>query len=168
MLKRLPAIICAFILFSTVAMAQEVAAQRPPEPPQPARSACTARVNIRIELTIAEQRSDTTTTPKTVTMLVEDRQNARIRTSRGNATLNVDGRPEILREGKIRVMLSVEYSPQGAPDRAAPMPIQESVTALLEDGKPLVVSQSADPSEDRKVRLELKAHNRQVMRMECN
>ena len=154
MLKRLPAIICAFILFSTVAMAQEVAA--PPEPPPPARSAAQL-VNIRIELTIADQRGDTTTTPKTVTMLVEDRQNARIRTSRGNATLNVDGHPEILREGKIRVMLSVEYSPQGAPDRASPMPIQESVTALLEDGKPLVVSQSADPSEDRNVRLELKA-----------
>jgi hypothetical protein len=31
------------------------------------------------------------------------------------------------------------------------------VTALLEDGKPLIVSQSADPSGDRKVRLELKA-----------
>jgi hypothetical protein len=31
------------------------------------------------------------------------------------------------------------------------------VAALLDDGKPLVVSQSADPSSDRKVRVELKA-----------
>jgi hypothetical protein len=155
MLKRLPTIVFAIALFSTGASAQE-AAQRQPEPPQPVRSAAQL-VNIRIELTIVDQRGDTTTPPKTVTMLVEDRQNARIRTSRGNATLNVDGRPEILREGKIRVMLSIEYSPQDGPDRASPMPIQESMTALLEDGKSLVVSQSADPSEDRKVRLELKA-----------
>lgn len=156
MLKKLPTIVCAIALFSTGVAAQEAAAQRQPEPPQPVRSAAQL-VNIRIELTIVDQRGDTTTPPKTVTMLVEDRQNARIRTSRGNATLNVDGHPEILREGKIRVMLSVEYSPHDGPDRASPMPIQESVTALLEDGKPLVVSQSADPSGDRRVRLELKA-----------
>ena len=37
------------------------------------------------------------------------------------------------------------------------IPTEPEVTALLEDGKPLVVSQSADPSGDRKVRLELKA-----------
>ena len=90
-------------------------------------------------------------------MLIEDRQSGRIRTGRGNASLNVDGRPEILREGRIRVNLSLEYAPQDGPDRAAPTPIQESVTALLEDGKALVVSQSADPSGDRKVRLEVKA-----------
>jgi hypothetical protein len=155
MLKRLPAIVVAIVWFSTGVAAQETA-PRPPEQP-PAPRAAAQLVNIRIELTIADQRGATTTPPKMVTMVVEDRQNARIRTSRGNATLNVDGRPEILREGKIRIMLSVEYSPQDEPDRAAPMPIQESVTALLEDGKPLVVSQSADPSGDRKVRLELKA-----------
>ena len=156
MLKRLPTIVFAMALFSTGVAAQEAAAPRQAEPLQPVRSSAQL-VNIRIELTIVDQRGDTTAPPKTVTMLVEDRQNARIRTSRGNATLNVDGHPEILREGKIRVMLSVEYSPQDGPDRASPMPIQESVTALLEDGKPLVVSQSADPSGDRKVRLELKA-----------
>ena len=156
MLKRLPAIVFVCVLFSAGVTAQEAPAPRQPELPPPARSAAQL-VNIRIELTIVDQRGDTTTPPKTVTMVVEDRQNARIRSSRGNATLNVDAHPEILREAKIRVILSVEYSPQDGPDRASAMPIQESVTALLEDGKPLVVSQSADPSGDRKVRLELKA-----------
>ena len=156
MVKTLPAIVLAIVLSSTGVAAQQAPAPRQPEPPAPARSAAQL-VNIRIELTIVDQRGDTTTAPKTVTMLVEDRQNGRIRSSRGNATLNVDGHPEILREGKIRVVLTVEYSPADGPDRAAPMPLQESVTALLEDGKPLVISQSADPSGDRKVRLELKA-----------
>ena len=146
----------AALLLSTMAAAQEAAAQRPAEQAQPARAAAQL-VNIRIELTITDQRADAPAAPKTITMLIEDRQNARIRTGRGNAALNVDARPEILREGRIRVSLSLEYTPQDGPDRASPMPIQESVTALLEDGKPLVVSQSADPSGDRKVRLELKA-----------
>jgi hypothetical protein len=35
--------------------------------------------------------------------------------------------------------------------------ISESLTVILEDGKPLVVSQSADPGSDRKVRVEIKA-----------
>jgi hypothetical protein len=157
MLKRLPIIALSVLVLSTLVSAQETpAAQRPAEQVQPARSPAQL-ANIRIELTIMDQRSDAPGAPKTVTMLIEDRQSARIRTGRGNASLNVDGRPEILREGRIRVTLSLEYAPQEGPERAAPMPIQESVTALLEDGKPLVVSQSADPSGDRKVRLEVKA-----------
>jgi len=155
-LKKLPMITLAVLLFSTIAAAQEPAAQRPPEPAQPTRAAAQL-VNIRVELTINDQRGDAPTAPKTITMMIEDRQNARIRTGRGNAALNVDAHPEILREGRIRVILSLAYTPQDGPDRASPMPIQESVTALLEDGKPLVVSQSADPSGDRKVRLEMKA-----------
>ena len=145
------------LVLSTLVFAQEAAAPQVPEavPSQPVRPAAQL-ANIRIELTIVDQRSDAPAAPKTVTMLIEDRQSGRIRTGRGNLSLNVDGHPEILREGRIRVNLSLEYAPQDA-ERAAPAPIQESVTALLEDGKSLVVSQSADPSGDRKVRLEVKA-----------
>ena len=53
--------------------------------------------------------------------------------------------------------VSLEYTPQDAPDRPPQPPLQESVTALLDDGKTLLVSQSADPASDRKVRVELKA-----------
>ena len=127
------------LVLSTLVLAQDAPAPQVPGAiqPQPVRSAAQL-ANIRIELTIIDQRSDAAGPPKTVTMLIEDRQSGRIRTGRGNASLNVDGRPD-------------------GPDRAAPTPIQESVTALLEDGKALVVSQSADPSGDRKVRLEVKA-----------
>ena len=157
MLKKLPMIALSVLVLTTLVSAQDSpAAQRPAEQVQPARSPAQL-ANIRIELTIMDQRSDAPGAPKTVTMLVEDRQSARIRTGRGNASLNVDARPEILREARIRVTLSLEYMPQELSDRAAPMPIQESVTALLEDGKSVVVSQSADPSGDRKVRLEVKA-----------
>lgn len=160
MLKKLTMIPICVLAISTLVSAQDAPASQPAaaiQPSQPARSTAPQLANIRIELTIAEQRSDTSGTPKIVTMVVEDRQSGRIRTGRGNINLNVDGRAEILREGRIRVVLSVEYAPQDGPERAAPMPVMETITALLEDGKPLVVSQSADPSGDRRVRLELKA-----------
>lgn len=160
MLKRLTMMLLSVLVISTVVSAQDLPTPQPPaaaQQSQPARSTAAQLANIRIELTIVDQRSDASGTPKIVTMLVEDRQSGRIRTGRGNTNLNVDGRPEILREGRIRVVLSLEYAPQDGPDRAAPTPIQESITALLEDGKPLVLSQSADPSGDRKVRLEVKA-----------
>jgi len=126
------------------------------EPAQSGRPAATF-ANILIEVTLIDQRADAPAAAKTLTLLVEDKKSGRIRTSRGNAALNVDASAEIVREGKIRVMLSLDYNPQDSPDRAAPMPIQQSVTAVLDDGKPLVVSLSADPSSERKVRLELKA-----------
>ena len=160
MLKRLPMILLAVLVISTLVSAQDAPASQPPaaaQPSQPARSPAAQVANVRIELTIVDQRSDTTGPPKTIMMLIEDRQNGRIRTARGNTNLNLDGRPEILREGRIRVTLSLEYAPQDGPDRPAQAPISESITALLEDGKPLVVSQSADSSGDRKVRLEVKA-----------
>jgi hypothetical protein len=153
MLKRTSILLCALTIAVTAA-AQE--AQPKPAEPQPPRTPSQA-ANVRIELTITDQRSDGQTPPKTVTLLVEDRQNARLRTGRGNAALNLDARPEIVREGRVRVMVTLEYTPQDGPERQTQPPIQESVTALLEDGKPLVISQSADPMTDRKVRVEVKA-----------
>lgn len=158
MLKRLTMIPICVLAISTLVSAQDVPASQPAAASQPpARSTAAQLANIRLELTILDQRSDTSGTPKVVTMLVEDRQSGRIRTGRGNTNLNVDGRAEVLREGRIRVVLGLEYTPQEGPDRGAATPLLESITALLEDGKALVVSQSADPAGDRKVRLEVKA-----------
>ena len=156
MLKRSMTILLVVSLFAFSAIAQESAAPQKPSEPQAPRVASQA-ANVRVELTITDQRSDAQPSPKTVTLLMEDRQNGRIRTGRGNATLNVDARPEIVREGRVRVTVSLEYTPQDGPDRPPQPPIQESVTALLDDGKTLLVSQSADPTSDRKVRVELKA-----------
>jgi hypothetical protein len=156
MLKRLIAILLAVFTLAAAAAAQEAAAAKPQEP-QASRGTPAQAANIRLELTITDQRSDAQTPAKTVTLLIEDRQSGRIRTGRGNAALNVDARPEIVREGRVRVMMTLEYTPQDGPERPPQPPIQESVTALLEDGKPLAVSQSADPMSDRKVRVEIKA-----------
>ena len=157
MFETLTPILLAGLLLPVPLPAQEGATQRPAADAPATTRPGPQLANVRIELTIVDQRGDITAAPKAITMVVEDRQNARIRTGRANATLNLDARSEILREGRIRVMLTLEYTPQDGPDRASPLPIQESITALVDDGKALTVSLSADPSSDRKVRLDVKA-----------
>ncbi len=161
MLKtKLALIAMTTLVLAAAVSAQQAATQKPAAPdqaqsPPPARTAAQL-ANIRIEVTITDQRTDTQTSPKTVTLLVEDRHGGRIRTGRNNLALNVDASVEIVRDNRIRVLLSLEYTPQDA-GQGAPMAISEAVATLLEDGKLLVVSQSADPTSDRKVRVELKA-----------
>ena len=161
MLKTKLVMIATTTLVLAAAMSAQQAAPQKAAPPDQSQNQPPARTpaqlaNIRIELTITDQRTDVQTPPKTVTLLVEDRQSGRIRTGRNSVALNVDARPEIVRDNRIRLLLSLEYTPQDT-DRTSPMAISETVAALLEDGKPLIVSQSADPSSDRRVRVELKA-----------
>lgn len=155
MLKTFGTILLSLVALAPVRAAQEVTV--PPKGPEPQQARTPSQLaNIRIELTIVDQRSDAQSAPRTVTLLIEDRQSGRLRTGRGNAMLNIDARPEMLREGRVRVTLSLEYAPQDGPGGQTQPSILESLTALLEDGKPLVVSQSADPTSDRKVRVEVK------------
>jgi hypothetical protein len=125
-------------------------------------------VNIRLELTITDQRGDVPAISKTVTMTVADRYNGRIRTQgdvrtpQGPRTviLNVDCQASVIpRESRARVMLTIEYRPvaaDGETERSTTPNINESITVILDDGKPMVISQSADPVTDRKVKVEAK------------
>jgi hypothetical protein len=125
--------------------------------------------NVRVELTITDQRGTAPAAAKTVSMLLADRFNGRVRTS-GNVkvgagfqpiTLNVDAQPEILRDGRIRVQVSLEYrahnAESGPPEDAQPGGLVEQFSVILEDGKSMLITQSADPATDRKVRVEMKA-----------
>jgi hypothetical protein len=79
----------------------------------------------------------------------------------GNVTLNVDAHPQIQGDGRISLSLIFYYTPQRSSDAAAAgahsADIQEQMDVFLVDGKPLVVSQSADPRGDRKVTVEVTA-----------
>lgn len=137
------------------------------QPPIP-RAPMAQLANLRIELTITDQRGTAPAAPKTVSMLLADRHSGRIRTA-GNVrvgttphptTLNVDAQPEILRDGRIRVQVSLEYRAQpqeGSQEDNQPSNLVEMFNVILEDGKGIMVTQSADPATDRKVRVELKA-----------
>ncbi len=76
--------------------------------------------------------------------------------------LNVDIRPEVTEnENRIRTRLILNYE-TFYPSKTSGMPAVRSVVTvnqcvMLENGKPLMVSQSADATTDRKVTVELKA-----------
>ena len=73
-------------------------------------------VNVRIELTITDQRGEATPITKTVSMIASDRSWSRIRTQGDVRTptgfrpviLNVDARPWLVRENRARVELTIE------------------------------------------------------------
>ena len=153
---------------------QAAPAQKPAQPSAedlfdvPMRPARGALVNIRLDLTITDQRSNSAPATKTVTMLLSDRNPGKIRTSGDvkvgtnfrRITLNVDATPEVLPDGRIRVGCNLEYAAQlgqGTQEENQPTNVSETFNVILADGKQTIVSQSADPASDRKVQVELKA-----------
>lgn len=125
----------------------------PPPPQEPGQP-----VNIQIDVTISAQG---TPVAKTFSMTVADRGYSNLRSSQGERRLNVDARPTI-DGGRIRLMLTFEHdlpdltgSGSNAPARTSTL--RENLNVVLENSKPTVVSQHADPASDRKVTVEVKA-----------
>jgi hypothetical protein len=103
-----------------------------------------------------------------VSVIVADQQNGMVRSESymagiGAVPLHVDAEPEILADGKIRLRFGLNYDLPGdvnaqiGADRAQKTVIRESLALILENGKPLLVTQSADPVGDRQVMVEVKA-----------
>jgi len=121
--------------------------------------------NLSLQLTITDSLSSTTQNKKTVTMLIADGRSGQVRSAgRGDSVINVDARPSILRgDGRIYLQLTVEYRPELTPEQskeinfASQAMLSESLTMIIPDGKPVIVSQAADPRGDRKVAVEVTA-----------
>ena len=117
-------------------------------------------LNLQVELTITDTLGSAKPETKVVSMLTADASMGRIRTVAGpmSAMLNVDATPTVLQNDRIHLQLTVEYAPaatgQGSPK---PSTLHESLSVILENGKPLVISQAADPVADRKMTVEIKA-----------
>ena len=155
----------------------------PPPPAAPTPDGRTRKVgpNVRIDVTFTEQRSDAPAQPKTVSVTTGDGHWGRVRAQAhssmvGATPLNVDARPEVQPDGRVVVALTLEYGdkrvvePSPAPTSGAQTYVQvqqpkqvtdvkmnQSVTVVLDSGKPLVITQAADPTGDRKVTVEVKA-----------
>lgn len=136
---------------------------RPPEPPGQA-------VNIKLDLTITDQTGPREPARRTITLIVADRAAGSIRSSGNNvrAVLNVDATPQILPTGNIKVQLGLEYNPRQVPEKGPADPItgeavpggsslNQRVSIVLVPGKPLMLSQAADPITDRKITVEVRA-----------
>lgn len=144
-----------------------------PTPPAPRREG--QPVNIKIDFTITDQRGGAPAIKRTMTMMVADFHTGSIRSQSavfqvGDVPLNIDASPTLLTDGKIRLGFNLQYdwpAPFEAPAANANQPLprgtviktqlHDSVTLMLESGKPMVAAQSADPIGDRQVTVEVKA-----------
>ena len=129
-------------------------------------------VNIKVEFTLSDQRGGAAAVKRTVTVVVADLRGGFIRSSSdvvgvaGGVVLNIDANPELLADGKIRLGCNLQYdwpAPIEQGDRSLPRGtvmktvMHDSVSLVLESGKPMVAAQSADPIGDRQVTVEVKA-----------
>lgn len=127
-------------------------------------------VNVKVEVTITDQRSGSAPVRKTVTVVTADNMSGYIRTQSravaiGAVPLNVDAEPFILSDGKIRLRVNLMYSLL-APKEALADPqagtvsttsIQENLSLVVISGQSVVAAQSSDPIGDRQVTVEVKA-----------
>ncbi len=146
-----------------------------PPVPAPAPRPFGQPVTIRIELTITDQVGTAAPVKKLMTLLAADGERASVRSynrtpGQNSAQFNVDAKPMIMQD-RIRMDLSLNYDPPEIPrtgekqldssgkpmDLAWSTQLQESMGIIVENGKPMIVSQSADPRTDRKVTVEVKA-----------
>lgn len=126
--------------------------------------------NVQVELTLTDQMGTQPGEKKTVSMIGSSGSWGKIRSAAiinrppdppYPVELNVDARPFVSMEGQIQLELVLQYSPPTSDARetlkSRPTGMNHSLTVILQSGKPLVVSQAADPVSDRKVLVEVKA-----------
>jgi hypothetical protein len=166
-------------------IAPTVAQQTPPAPaprggtpaptptaasPAPAPRRQGQPVNVKIDLSINDQRGTSAPVKRTLSLVVADLMGGSIRSQSevlavGSVPLNVDALPELLENNKIRLNLTLQYdwpapfeggrdAPRGTVVKTA---LHDSVSLILENGKPMIAAQSADPIGDRAVTVEVKA-----------
>ncbi len=139
----------------------------PPPPPAPPRRG--QPINIKIDVVITDQRGTAAPVKKTLSVIVGDQQTGLIRSDAwianavGTVPLHVDAEPELLPDGKIRLRFGLNYDlpsegqTGSTTDHVMKFAIRENVALVLENGKALQVTQSADPVGDRQVMVEVKA-----------
>jgi len=171
----------------TLVLALQTAAAAPQAPAQPQTTVVTPQIpvtrsddtdtsrrrmpsgpNVRVDVTLSESGGTGAAAAKTVTVTTNDNTFGKLRTqvtsrAYGAAPLNVDVLPRVQPNGTVLVTLTIEYSQgrnpdtDGNPDRIMNVSLNQSASLLLESGKPMTLSQSADPIGDRKVTVEVKA-----------
>ena len=147
---------------------------RPPQPPPPPAPPTPRRegqpVNVKVEVTITDQRGGLAPVTKAVTVVTADNMSGYIRTEAhamglGSVPLNVDAEPFLLADGKIRLRVNLQYDLPATKDALADLKtgtisgtsIRENLSLILVSGQPVVAARSSDPIGDRQVTVEVKA-----------
>jgi hypothetical protein len=149
--------------------------QAPPGVPTPAALPTPRReaqpINVKVDVTIADQRGGAAPVKRTVSVVVADAYSGMIRSQSevmqvGPVPLNIDVEPLLLDNGKVRVKINLQYdwpapldSSGAAPARGTVIKtgLHDTMVLILENGKPMIAAQSADPIGDRQVTVEVKA-----------
>ena len=115
-------------------------------------------MNVKLDITITDQGGSGDPAKRTVSMLVADRAAGSIRSIANSvrASLNVDATPQILPNGTIKVLLGLEYNPHRGDGPSTGSSLNQRVSVVLVPGKPMVLSQAADPLSDRKISVEIR------------
>ena len=132
--------------------------------------AARTRANVKVDVTISDQTGSGPVERKLVSVITAEESWGKIRTqaaarmgdgSYQHVALNVDARPWLTVTGAIQLDLTVAYNPLGAAAKdtaqTRPTELNQSMTVVLQNGKPVVVSQAADPIMDRKIIVEVVA-----------
>ncbi len=138
----------------------------PPVPDLTPRKARGRELNVQVELTITDQSGSAAPVKKVVSLLAADQTMGRVRANAHAARptggppvgtgLNVDARPTVLEGDRILLELTLEYMPL-LDNKVEPTNLNESIAVILQNAKPLVISQAADPTSDRRMTVEVKA-----------
>jgi len=154
------------ILLALAAAPAPAPSPRPPGEPAPKASPAPAErraflpVNVRLEIKLTERRGEAEPATKLVSMTVADGRSGMVRSNGGmpgGPVLNVDAGPTI-DDGKIRLNLGFEYNvSDGAPGAKEMRQVHEQFWVVLENGRPLVVSDATDPVGDRRLQVEVTA-----------
>jgi hypothetical protein len=128
--------------------------------------------NIKLDLVLTDNYTGSPV-KKTVTMIMSSGRSGQIRTTNQvggfDVELNVDAQastrnnvPGYVGPVQIYTSITVQYMPAPTPDTSnrgpsKPAGLHQSISFALVDGKPMLISQSADPVTDRKVTLEVTA-----------
>jgi hypothetical protein len=158
----------------------------PPPPPSSQLPAMSQNRNVQVEVTVTLQGGSTPASKKMTLVAVENTMalgRSGIEVPIPSATsigagaagvtpiqsynyrsvgLNVDARPRILESGRIQLMFKLEFSAVLKPEGSGPqMPAfskgNTELNLVLESGKPLTITQSADAEIGRGYSVELKA-----------
>jgi hypothetical protein len=153
-------------------------APAPPPPPPPAPPGPPRRegqpINIKVDLTIAEDGGPEPPIRKSITAVVGDGFSGYVREQavsnripvpgeapppRVGAPLNLDAYPVILPNGKVRLSCTIQYLTRGPAQDPQRMTtdIKQNLVLILESGKSLIVSQATDPIGERRVTVEVTA-----------
>ncbi len=126
--------------------------------PEPLRN---EPINVRYEITIREE-GGAQPSVKTVTMTGMLYEISLVRaTSDLRSPLNVDVNPTALNGSKVRTKIGIEYTTPAAAEATGPstvpLIVRQAIHVWLDSGKPVVVSQAADPKSDRRLTVEVTA-----------